>query len=106
VPIGVAVGLGSAISFVVNAGSGDGNLSSRGKTDVTLDELDEDVDGEGDAITEGSKEEVDDDLGLNRDSPESFCTDGNVSIDVSNPKSPSDSVEEPAISRREDEFKL
>lgn len=106
VPIGVAVRLVSAISFLVTAGSGDGSLSSRGKIDGTLEELDEDIDGEGVAITEGSKEDVDDERGLNRESPERFDTGGNVSIDVSNPKSPSDSVDEPAISGREDEFKL
>ena len=98
-PIGVAVGVVSAISFVVRIGSGDVNLGPRGKTDDIFDEGD--ADGEG---TEGSKEELDDDLGLNRDSPESFCDDGNVPIDDSNP--PSDSVEELGISRRKDEFKL
>jgi hypothetical protein len=96
VPIGVAVGVVSAISFV-----GDGNLGPGGKTDDTLDEGV--VDGEGGVITEG---DVDNDLGLKRDSPESLCNDVNVPIDDSNPKPPSDSVERLRISRRKDEFRL
>ena len=107
VPIGVAVGVVSAISFAVRIGRGDVNLGSSGKTNDTLEERDEgDVDGEGGATNEGLKEEVDDESGLNRESPERFCDGDNDSIDDSSPKPPSDSVEEPGFSRRKDEFKL
>lgn len=106
-PIGVAVGVVSAISFAPRIGSGDGNLGSSGKTNDTLEEREEeDVDGEGGATNEGLKEEVDDESGLNRESPESFCDGGSDSIDDSNPKPLSDSVEEPGISCRKEEFKL
>jgi hypothetical protein len=107
VPIGVAVGVISAISFVARIGSGDGKLGPSGKTNDTLEERDEEDDvGEGGATKEGLKEEVDDESGLNRESPESFSDGGRDSIDNSNPEPPSDSVEEPGISCRKDEFKL
>ena len=106
-PIGVAVGVVSAISFIARIGSGDGNLGPSGKTNDALEECDdEDGDGEEGATNEGLKEEVDDESGLNRETPESFCNGGSDSIDDSNPKPPSDSVEELGISRRKDEFKL
>jgi hypothetical protein len=104
VPIGVAVGVVSAISFAARIESGDVN---RGKTNDALEERDEeDLDGEEGATSEGLKEEVDDEPGLNRESPEGFCDGDRDSIDDSNPKPPSDSVEEPGISCRKDEFKL
>lgn len=107
VPIGVAVGVVSAISFAARIGSGDVNLGPSGKANDILEERDEeDVDGEWGATSEGLKEEIDEESGLNRDSPESFCDGDKDSIDDSNPKPPSDSVEEPGISRRKDEFKL
>lgn len=106
-PIGVAVGVVSAPSFEARIGSGDVNLGSSGKTNDTLEERDEeDVDGEGGATKEGLKDEVDDESGLNRESPERFCDGDSDSIDDSNPKPPSDSVEEPGFSCRKDEFKL
>ena len=107
VPIGVAVGVVSAISFVARIGSGEDNLGPSGKTNDALEERDEeDGDGEGGAANEGLKEDIDDDSGLNRERPESICDGGSDSIDDSIPKPPSDSVEEPGISRRKDEFKL
>ena len=105
-PIGVAVGVISAVSFVARIGSGDGNPGPSGKTKDALEERDEDADGEGGATNEGLKEEVDDESGLNRETPESFCNAGSDSIDDSNPKPPSDSAEELGISCRKDEFKL
>jgi hypothetical protein len=106
VPIGVAVGVVS-ISVAARIGIGDGKFGPSGKTNDTLEECDEeDVDGEGGAANEGLKEDVDDESGLNRESPESFCDCDSDSIDDSNPKPPSDSVEELGISCRKDEFKL
>ena len=103
-PIGVAVGVVSATSFAARIGSGDVNLGPSGKANDTLEERDEeDVDGEGGATSDGLKDEIDEESGLNRESPERFCDGVRDSIDDSNPKPPSDSVQEP---RRNDEFKL
>lgn len=102
--IGVTVGVASAISFVTRIGSGNGNFGPRGATNDTLEEPDEE--DEGGAVDEGLKEEVDDEPGRNKESPESFCIGGRVSIDDSNSEPPSDSVDEPGISCRKDEFKL
>lgn len=96
-PIGVAVGVTSGISFVATIGSDD-NTGGSG-------ELDEEVDDEGGAVKEGFKE-VGDEPGLKRESPESFCNGGSVSMDDSSPEPGSDSADEPGISRRKDEFKL
>lgn len=105
-PIGVAVGVVSAISFAARIGSGEVIFGPGGKTNDKLEERDEDVGGEGGATNEGLKEKVDDESGLNRESPERFCDGDSDSIDDSSPKPPSDSVEEPGISCRKDEFKL
>ena len=95
-PIGVAIGVVSAISFAARIGSGDVSLGP-GKTIDTLEERDEeDVDDEGGAATgnEGLKEEVQvvDESGLHKESPEIFCEGDSDSIHDSNPKPPSDSV--------------
>lgn len=89
-PIGVAVGVASAILLVAKFGDGDGSSALRGKGSDNLEEFDE-VDGEGGAVNEGFKEEVDDEpKGLNRESPESFCNGGSVPIDDPSPDPPSE----------------
>lgn len=106
-PIGVAVGVVSAILFVARVGNVGDNSGLSCITGDALEELDEDIDGEGGAVKEGFREEFDDEPeGLNRESPESFCSGGSVPIDDSSPEPASDSTDEPGISRKKDEFKL